>query len=330
MVMRLHLESLHGAITAQHGTVQLIEFDGQQATLADVFDELRSLSLLESYKLVIVDQADPFVTAHRQALERYAKAPVDQATLVLRCQRWNRGNLDKLIEKVGCLIKCEPYRPAQAQKWVIERATRQYQRTLAPSAATTLVRRVGCDLMQLDSELAKLALAVNQDQSIQSSHVIEQVASQGGDEKAWAAQEAILTAILTTTSRKRLSSSTPADARSGNPQLAEPVIERIHQLIDQSGQPPVLVTYFVADLVRKLAFGSIMLKQNHGEQEIAQRFKLWGPQRDLFMRVLKQLNEHTLCRMFDQIIQFDAGAKTGRGSSIQNLECFCATLGDPT
>ena len=39
--------------------------------------------------------------------------------------------------------------------------------------------------------------------------------------------------------------------------------------------------------------------------------------------VLKQRNERNLSRMFDQIIQFDAGAKTGRGSSIQNLECFC-------
>ena len=320
MLMRLHIESLRQAIAAQHGEVDTTVFDGSQTALADVLDELRGFSLLGGYKLVIVDQADTFTTAHRQPLERYAQAPVDHATLVLRCQRWHRGRLDKLIEKMGCLVKCEPYRPAQAQTWIVERASRQYARTLTPEAAATLVGRIGCDLMQLDNELAKLTLAVEPDQPIDTTAVKEQVVAQGGDEKAWAIQEAILSSLLSTPSKK---SSTTATA--GHLQDT-PVTKRIHQLIDQSGQPPVLVTYFVADLMRKLVLAAMMSQQGRDVETIVQRFKLWGPQRNLFLRVLQRYNDSSLSDMFDQIIQLDAGAKTGLGSSIRNLECFCATL----
>ena len=54
MVLRLHFEALRGALEAEHGEVDTIQFDGQKASLADVLDELRSLALLQRHKLVVV------------------------------------------------------------------------------------------------------------------------------------------------------------------------------------------------------------------------------------------------------------------------------------
>src|SRR5689334_9173202 len=92
MLKRESLDELRASLEATHGSFEVFTFDGKTATLAEVLDELRSYSLMQQHKLVIVDDADVFVTAHREPLERYAQAPLDTATLVLRSTKWNKGN----------------------------------------------------------------------------------------------------------------------------------------------------------------------------------------------------------------------------------------------
>src|SRR5689334_6421379 len=94
MQKRQALADLRAALAGKDGEVETVNFDGKSAALADVFDELRSMSLMQNPKIVLVDDADVFVTAHREPLERYAANPSDTATLVLRSTKWNKGNLD--------------------------------------------------------------------------------------------------------------------------------------------------------------------------------------------------------------------------------------------
>ena len=105
MLKRLRLDQLREALEAVHGDIDPIKLDGRQVQLADVFDEVRGYSLMQSYKLVVVQQAEDFVKAHRAALERYAEDPVDHATLVLVADTWHKGNLDKKIAKVGAVVR---------------------------------------------------------------------------------------------------------------------------------------------------------------------------------------------------------------------------------
>jgi DNA polymerase III delta subunit len=44
-------------------------FDGSDAELAEVLDEVRTFSLLGGRRIVVVSGADPFVSRHRAALE---------------------------------------------------------------------------------------------------------------------------------------------------------------------------------------------------------------------------------------------------------------------
>ena len=77
------------------------DFDGPQASLAAVLDELRSYGLMQSHKLVVLDAAEQFVKkeANRRALETYAATPMDEATLVLRTLGdWRAPKLEKAIE----------------------------------------------------------------------------------------------------------------------------------------------------------------------------------------------------------------------------------------
>ncbi len=302
-----HLDDLRKALDAEHGETETFTFDGKTAGLADVLDELRSYALMQHHKLVVVDNADQYVKNHREAMERYAKAPVDHGTLVLRSDAWNKGNLDKLIAKVGQVIKCEPLKPAQAKNWLVKRCQAEHGRTLAPAAAALLVDRLGPELMTLDSELAKLALMVEPGEAIERG-LIEQTVGKSSDEKAWEVQEAVLAGL---------------GSRS-----AGPVIGKVRELIDLAGHAEVLVMYFVADLVRKLNTAVLMKRAGWAEGQIARELKLWGPRQQLFMGVLRRLDESSLADAFDDVLEADRRAKSGLGNLTRNLECFCVRLAD--
>ncbi len=304
-----HLDDLRKALDAAHGETETFSFDGKTASLADVLDELRSYALMQHHKVVVVDQADEYLKkdGFRQAMERYVGAPVDHATLVFRSDTWNKGKLDKLIAKVGAVIKCEPPKPAQAKSWLTKRCPAEHGCAIEPAAAALLVDRLGPDLMTLDSELAKLALMVGQGEAIERG-LVEQVVGKSSDEKAWEVQEAVLAGL---------------SSRS-----AGPVIEKVRELIDLAGHAEVLVMYFVADLIRKLNTASPMKRAGVPEGEIARALKLWGPRQQLFMGVLRRLDPSVLAAAFDDVLEADRRAKSGFGNLTRNLECFCVRLAD--
>ena len=69
-----------------------------------VEDAEQVISLLRNAGIAVrpnrVDNADQFVKeANRPLVERYAEHPTENATLVLRSDKWNKGKLDAMIEK---------------------------------------------------------------------------------------------------------------------------------------------------------------------------------------------------------------------------------------
>ena len=94
---------LKDLLTARHGEIESFRFDGaggnSQTSLAAVLDECRTFGLMVTHKLVIVDNADELIKEdNRPLMERYASAPCQSATLVPRCDKWNKGKLDALIK----------------------------------------------------------------------------------------------------------------------------------------------------------------------------------------------------------------------------------------
>ncbi len=299
---------LRAAMDEAHGRTDIIEFDGKTCELADVFDELRSFGLMQQYKIVTVNDAESFVTAHRAALEKYAAKPEDHATLLLHCGRWFKGNLDKKIAKVGQVTKCEPMSPGEIKTRLIDIAKTQHQRVLGPPAAQLLIDRLGPDLLRLENELAKLCLLIDAGQAV-TAKLIDQVTGRGSDEQAWAVQEAVLAVI-------------------GSGGSGGQAIEKIHELVELSRQADVLVGYFVADLMRKLYLARQMLRQGTSPGQISSAMKLWGPRQAAFMGALDRVNESNGAAWFDQVITADRRAKSGLGKSLRNIECFCAGLTD--
>ena len=136
---------------------QRVDADGERAELAEVLDELRSFAMFGGGKVVVVRDADAFITRFREQLEEYVAAPSDSATLILRLASLPKTQrIAKAIAKVGKVEDCEP--PRDLARWASDRARSAHKITLEPDAARLLVELVGDDLGRLDNELAKLAI----------------------------------------------------------------------------------------------------------------------------------------------------------------------------
>ncbi|MCC6581335.1 MAG: DNA polymerase III subunit delta [Phycisphaeraceae bacterium] len=312
---RQHIDALRAALQAAFTEVETISYDGLTDSLADVLDELRSFGLMQQHKLVIVDNADKFVSDHRKSLERYVQSPSEHGTLVLRADKWHAVNLDKLIQKVVRLIKCEALSPAAATKWLTDRALQTLDQKLDPQVAKLMVDRIGVDLGRLDGELAKISLLVEPGQAL-TTDVARELLGRSNDEDAWAVQESVLAALAQGDGLTQSSS--------------RAALEKVRELIDLGGQPDVLVCYFVADLMRKLHLGAAMKQQGQPPAQIARQLKLWGPREMMFTALLRKLNLQKTGQLLERIVEADARSKSGFGKATGNLECFCARLADET
>jgi DNA polymerase-3 subunit delta len=146
------------AIVDHAPSAQRIDFDGERAELAEVLDELRSFAMFGSGKIVVVQDADAFLTRFREQLEEYVVHPSDGATLVLRLGSLPANQrIYKAIAKVGVIEQCEP--PSDLPKWIIEQAKSAHKVVIPLDGARMLADLIGADMGRLDNELAKLALS---------------------------------------------------------------------------------------------------------------------------------------------------------------------------
>jgi DNA polymerase III delta subunit len=153
----LQLEKLREILRRMPADVQRVDVEGERAELAEVLDELRSFAMFGGAKLVVVRDADAFLSRFREQVEEYVAKPSDSGTLVLRLASLPKNQrIYKAIDKLGGIEACEP--PRDLAKWAVERARSAHAMALAPDAARMLVDLIGDDMGRLDSELAKLAI----------------------------------------------------------------------------------------------------------------------------------------------------------------------------
>jgi DNA polymerase III delta subunit len=293
---------LQELLTKEHGEVDTVRFDGAAAALADVLDECRTFGLMQQHKLVIVDHAEQLVKDdNRPLFERYAAAPSQNATLVLRAERWYPGKLDELIARVGSFQRCEAVTPQLAATWAVKRAEKRHNARLAPAAAELLVERIGADLSRLDSELAKLAVSAStpdgKPSQITPEGVVELVGETREDE-AWAIQQTLLTGD------------------------AEASIAHVRLILDNSRRDAhVPLTWAMADLARKLHAAAHALRQGMNPFAIGGKLKLWPEERrEAVLSVARRTDPARLAALLKSAVEADAAGKSGLGDPGRTLE----------
>ena len=129
--------------------------------LTAVLDELRTLPFLAARRIVLISPADEFVSAHREALEKYVESPSAQSVLVLVVSSWPANTrLAKAVARVGEVISCTVPERGSLSRWIADAAGRRGKK-IDPQAAQLLEEWVGRDYAALDGEIEKLSLHAN-------------------------------------------------------------------------------------------------------------------------------------------------------------------------
>jgi DNA polymerase-3 subunit delta len=183
------LTILKRVVTADEET-SFSSFAGKDADLQTITDELRTISMWGDRRLVVVEDADEFVTKFRGQLEKYVDKPAKKSVLVLNVKTWTKSTrLAKQVAASGLDVECSELKGAPLLKWLQDTAKHTYQQTLARDAAVLLVELVGEELGMLDQELSKLASYVGAGAKIEFDDVQKLV---GGwrTETTWAMTDA--------------------------------------------------------------------------------------------------------------------------------------------
>jgi len=323
-----HTAGLVEALEKEHGEIERFTYDGAVTDPAVVLDELRSYGLLQSHKLVVLDNADKFLVVKddeaaapspaprrrprggppapktaRQLLEKYASNPVDSATLLLRSETWRPGKLDAAVKKIGAVIKCDTPTPASAASFCVRRCEKEHGAAITPEAAALLVERIGPILARLDAELGKLASFVGEGGTIGPDEIRAMVGL-SREEKAWAIQSALL---------------------SGS---AGSAVTKMRELAQISQQPDALLTWAMLDLLRKLHAGAQLVRQGAPGAAIARDLKLWGPERDLVVDAVRRIDPERFAQLLQTVIEADLRTKRGFGKAPRTLEALAVLIAD--
>ena len=112
-------------------------------------------------RLVLVDDADDFVSKHRAALEKYLQQPAKKSILVLDVKSWPKNTrLAKAVAKIGLDIECKALSGRELSNWLTEVCEEEHGKQISRDAIALLVELAGVDLGLLDQELSKLVAYV--------------------------------------------------------------------------------------------------------------------------------------------------------------------------
>jgi DNA polymerase III delta subunit len=296
------LEQAHGEPATR------FEFEGQGTTLATLLDELRSYGLMQSHKLVVLDNAEQFVKkeSHRRGLESYVESPMEEATLVLRTTGdWRAPRLEKGIAACGAVVPCEAPDPGTAAAWCVGRAEKAHGATLPRDAAMRLVDRVGPSLARLDAELGKLAVAADGEPPRIDVALVEAMVPPSREEQGWIIQSVVLSGDRGRTVRV------------------------MRELLDVSRVPEQVLSWALLDLGRKLHEAARQIEAGIGEAAVGKSLRLWGPDTGPVLQTARRLGGRRAARIFDLALETDIALKTGRArDDARTLEGLAVMLAE--
>jgi DNA polymerase-3 subunit delta len=258
---------------------------GDKAVWSAIHDELHTLPFLGGRRLVVVEAADPFVTNHRQALEKYVAAPSATGVLVLEVNSWPANTrLAKLIDAQGTVV-CKAPAAARLPEWCVRWCQTQYGKQLTAPAAQLLVELIGPEMGILDQELAKLAAYVGAAARIDRSDV-DRLVGQSRTEEVWTIFAAI---------------------GAGKAGEALAVLDR---LFDQ-GQAPQAILGAFSYQMRLLARAGRLHAQGKAVPAALAELGVHGWQTDRVQTLMRHLGRRRLAQLFDWQLETDLGIKGG-------------------
>lgn len=256
---------------------------GEKAELATVLDELRTAPFLGSWRLVHVEDADPFVTRYRAGLEKYLAAPASTGTLVLEVRTWtSTTRLAKLL-KPSETITCKAPPAYKLPDWCARWAATVHEKQLSAPAARLLVDLVGTDMGQLDQEIGKLAVYAGNSKRIDVNDV-DRLIGHSREESIFKAFDALA-------------------AR--QPAAALDVLEHAFT----QGEEPIRILGAFSMQLRRLARAATLVKQGRPPVQAVEEAGFLPFARQSALKHLQALGPGGTEHFYDWLVETDLGLK---------------------
>lgn len=265
------------------------EHNGDKATWAAVVDDLTTLPMLSPRRLVVVTDADPFVSRERAKLEKLfaerVKITDPTGVLVLDVKTW--AATTKLAKQTpnAWLIVCDTPKSQALPQWCISWCQSRFGKTLAAAAARLLVELIGPHMGQLDMELDKLAVFAGASKKIETRDVDAIVGSRQA-ETAWK--------LFTLIAAGKASES----------------LTFLERLFDQGEDPMRLLGAFSYRL-RSVAQAGRLAVQGVAMNDALKRAGVPYPALQETEQQIRQLGRSRLDRVADWLLEADQGMKGG-------------------
>jgi DNA polymerase-3 subunit delta len=264
-------------------------FEGEALKMSTLVNELATVPFLSERRLVVVDQAEEFVSANRPALEDYftkqKQDPSKSSSLILDVKSWPSNTKLAKLTPEAWRIECDTPDPKFLGTWCANWCSSHYGKQLPLGAAKHLVNLVGDNLGLLDSELQKLCVYVGEAKKIELKDV-ETLVGRSRTQEVWEMFDLMSV---------------------GN---ASEALTRLERMLDQ-GQAVGAIWGAVSSTMRRAVQIARLNAQGLPLPEAMRRVGLNHPDgRRTTEQLLRHLGRRRLDQLFDWLVKFDLDTKS--------------------
>lgn len=280
-------EFLQQLIEPSQRATGLFVANAGEVSVADVLDELRTVPFLTPKRVVVVKNADEFVSQNRPLLEKYFDNPCRTGQLILTVRTWDaRTKLAKKLPEVGKLIEVKQPASWQLPGRLSKYAGDAHDKRLDKDAAELLIELTGDDLPRLYSEIDKLAVFADAEKVITAKHVESLI----GYNRIYGAFEVIDAMVAGKTAE---------------------AIARLRNMFAEDKNAEYTVVGAFAFHFRRMYHATVLLEKGTSTSEVAKRLRIWANIEGFFAQVRK-MTLPQLSRILSQLGTIDYAIKTGQ------------------
>jgi len=275
----------------------LLDLDGRCVVAADVLDELRTVPFLSGRRVVVVRNADTFVSGNRGLLEGYFESPCRTGVLVLVVESWPANTrLARKLAETGVLLAVRQPRYPEMLSRLRGYALEAHGKKLAGDAARLLIELSGRDLCRLYGEIDKLALYAAERPAI----TMGEVESLVGHNRVFGAFE-VIDAVLNDDLRRAL--------------------RRLRVMFAADRSAEYMVVGAFAFHLRRMFRARALLEGGSRPDDIASRLGIRSNKQG-FLAQLRAISLEGIGGLLARLGQMDLEIKTGRTSASLAIERF--------
>lgn len=289
----------------------LTQFDGTQKpdlggpSYLLVREDLCTMPFLADRRVVLIRDADAFISAERAKLEAYFEKPSPTGTLVLECRSFPATTrLYKAIAALGGrLIKCEKLKKEADLIAFSVAAAQSRGKRIGQAAAGRIVGLIGGEQGTLDGEIAKLCIYVADRPEITDADVTALV-GQSREERIFAVLDAAAEGDLAT------------------------AMTLWRQVIASDPAGEFKAVGGIAYVLRNWLTAHDMLAEGATPYAIAGKVRMWGREK-LLQSLLRRTTAAQIRRLIAALADLDAQAKSGARSIETGVEMLLLQIAQP-